>query len=583
MKMIRWSGLGIFVGVIALLIAVTHFFVDSWIAKGIEAVAGDAVGAEVNVSSVSHSYSPFGVTVSGIQITDPAKPTHNQVQLESVTAEIEFLPLLMKKIIIDELAVTGVRFDSQRSKAGEVYLPVESDAPEEAETGMGFDVKLPSVDEVIAKIPLQTDKAKEAVKASYSAHDAKLKEQFSQLPDEKVLQDYSDKIKQLTEKDYKNPEDLLAAQNEFKSLKKSLNTEKSKINNFRKSAKDAQADLSKNIAALQTATSEDYNTLKGMLAGDMAALSEITALVFGEQARAWSKRLLSAYELVVPMLESKKEVEQVKGREEGRWVEFTDASALPDFLIRKADVSLEWQGQGFNSNWKDITTDHDILGRATTFSVDSKNTAAWQSLAVNGDFWLAATGLKANQNWNLQKVLLDQLPLLSENVLNGELTKASLNSVGALKITDGLLDGNGVINLVDMVLKMEGTNKFTEGVADTLNQLTSLKMDAGIAGVLDNPDFSLGSDLDKKIRDSMMASAGSEGRKKLDELQKKLGLRAGEEKGEGNAKLGDWSKLQDLADGKSESVEEMSKAKFEGELDKQKNELEDKLRKKLFN
>ncbi|WP_185236665.1 hypothetical protein [Teredinibacter franksiae] len=49
----------------------------------------------------------------------------------------------------------------------------------------------------------------------------------------------------------------------------------------------------------------------------MAALSEITALVFGEQARAWSKRLLSAYELVVPMLESKKEVEQVKGREEG--------------------------------------------------------------------------------------------------------------------------------------------------------------------------------------------------------------------------------------------------------------------------
>ncbi|WP_185236698.1 hypothetical protein [Teredinibacter franksiae] len=204
-------------------------------------------------------------------------------------------------------------------------------------------------------------------------------------------------------------------------------------------------------------------------------------------------------------------------------MEFTDASALPDFLIRKADVSLEWQGQGFNSNWKDITTDHDILGRATTFSVDSKNTAAWQSLAVNGDFWLAATGLKANQNWNLQKVLLDQLPLLSENVLNGELTKASLNSVGALKITDGLLDGKGVINLVDMVLKMEGTNKFTEGVADTLNQLTSLKMDAGIAGVLDNPDFSLGSDLDKKIRDSMMASAGSEGRKKLDELQKSWG------------------------------------------------------------
>ncbi|WP_075186795.1 TIGR03545 family protein [Teredinibacter haidensis] len=583
MKAIRWSGFLGFIVVVTLIFVVTHFFVDGWIKRGVQSLASEAVGAEVNVGSVSHSYMPFGVTLQRVQVTDPENPSLNKVELAEVAATLDVLPLLMEKVIIDELTVSELQFGTVRAKPGKVYRGTAENEGGEKEKGEGLNIELPSVDEVLAKATLKTETARTALQQSYEEHDTQLRDKYAALPNEKVLKSYETKIKALQARDVKNPQDFLAAQKELKQLKDELKAEKTKLKDFKQAVDGAKSGVGSDISTLKTASKEDYDKLKGLLAGDLAAFGEITSLLFGEQARVWSERLFSAYELVVPMLEGKKEQVVEEERAKGRWIEFTDAEFLPDFLVRKANVSLLWDGQSFESIWQDITTEHDLLGRATQFRVASLNTKKWKALNVDGDFWLAEAGVKANQKWKLQDVVLNKLPLAAQDILTGQLEKASLNSSGSLSIRDNMLDGKGVIDLVDLVLQMEGRNTFASNVAKTLNQLKNIKMDAGLSGMLDEPEFNLGSDLDAQIRKAFASGAGAEGQGKLDELQQKLNSMAADQLGESGAKLADWKQWQDLAQGKTGTIEKMLEAEMESKVDKQKDKLKDELKKRLFN
>ncbi|WP_045858495.1 TIGR03545 family protein [Teredinibacter purpureus] len=583
MKVIRWSGLGIFIGVMSVILLVTHFFMDSWIRTGFEMVASDTVGAEVNVGRVEHSYRPFGVTLVGLQITDIDKPTHNKVQVESIAATIDLWPLLMNKVIVEQLTVAKLEFDVKRVSVGAVFREsaVRTSKEDDNDT-IGLGVEIPSVDTLLASASLKTPTAQQALEDSYHAHDQELRQRYNDLPDEKVLEHYEEKIKAITERDYGTPADFLTAQEELSALKKELEVEKKKLSVFKNSASLASKDIGVKIAGLKAASEDDYDNLKGMLAGDLAGLSEITALLFGEQAKAWSKRLFSAYNIIVPMLESKKAQDLDVERASGRWVEFSETGPLPDFLIKKAHFSAVWEGQGFDSTWQDITTEHDVLGRATTFNVASLNTQKWKSLSLDGDFWLAASGLKANQKWAVEEIVLNELSLFADNALTGELKQANLNSVGDLSIRDGEMLGVGNIDLIDLVLKMEGRNTFTSNVATMLNELKNIRMEAGVTGDFQNPVFSLASDLDKQLQKSLASGVGAEGQERLIELQKKLGLMGSDTVDAGNGKLGDWRQWQDIANGKTESIQGMLNAKLEDQIDKQKSRLEDELKKRFF-
>ena len=582
-NLIRWPGLIAFFIITGLIAAIIILFLDFWLKLAAEKSLEVATGAEVNISQVEHSFSPFGLSFIDVQLTDPDAPATNQLVASRISANIELSPLLLRKVIIDNLTVTGVQFGTTRASEGKVYRSSATADKNNETAGFFPDVKdLPSVDEVLAKSPLKTTKAIEQTQLAYEQHKQALAEQYANLPSKDKLAEYKKRVKELTETDIKNPADLLAAKEKFDALKQEIKADKQVFGDFKQSINDAKQDLAPKLAQLKAAPGQDYDQLKALVAGDAGAISDVTTMVFGDTAGQWSEYALAAFDIIAPMLKNKEQEQQQEIQEAGRWISFDDTSGLPELWIKHADISLSWQQEQVLSRWQDITYQHDILGRPTVFKVDSSASKLWQSLQLNGDFWLKDKGIDAQQHWQLAGLKLDNLTLVEQDKLSSKLLKGLLSSTGDINVKQNSITGGGAIDLAELNLQASGSNKITRIIADTLMQTKQLKIDSKVAGQIGALDVSFSSDLNKQLGSALLASVGKEEQAKLDELKQKLDSKMQSALGTQDSQYSQWLDWENLADADMNSLEEMLNAKMNNVLDSKKEALKDKLKGKLF-
>ncbi|MBW8015552.1 MAG: hypothetical protein FVQ82_05135 [Planctomycetes bacterium] len=83
-------------------------------------------GAEVNIASLGISPLSGSLTVSDVQVTDPAKPKLNQIAIEKFAADVGVFNLLRGKVVIEDVTVKNLTFNTPREKAGEVFKSEKS-------------------------------------------------------------------------------------------------------------------------------------------------------------------------------------------------------------------------------------------------------------------------------------------------------------------------------------------------------------------------------------------------------------------------------------------------------------------------
>src|SRR5262245_51248425 len=108
--MIRWKAvIPTLVFLFGLFLLITLFldpFVKWAIIKGGEGV----FGARVNVESATLSLRKSSLRIRGMQVADKSEPMKNLFQFDDAAFDIRTLPILEKKAIIDEMALTGLKF-----------------------------------------------------------------------------------------------------------------------------------------------------------------------------------------------------------------------------------------------------------------------------------------------------------------------------------------------------------------------------------------------------------------------------------------------------------------------------------------
>jgi uncharacterized protein (TIGR03545 family) len=578
-NIIRWPGLVAFVLIVSLITTISIVFLDFWIKLAFEKSLETATGAEVNVSSVEHSFSPFGLTLNNVQLTDPNNPSTNQVQAQHIKADIELAPLLLRKVIIDNLAITGVEFATPRSSTGMVYRH-KGDSTEQGSRFFPDPASLPSVDEILARSPLKTTNAMEEAQAAYSRHKELLATQYAALPSKDKLLAYQQQVAELKAADYKDPAALLAAGEKLNALKKDIQADKQQFVAFKQAVVEAKSELSPKLAQLKAAPGQDYSQLKALLAGDAGAIEDVTTLVFGEKAGQWSRYALAAFDMVAPMLEKKRQ-EAEEQHEQGRWISFADESGLPKLWIKRAEISLRWQQEDVVSLWQDITYEHDILGRATVFKIDSNASRLWQSFKLNGDFWVHPSGVDAQQKWQLAGLKLNDINLLNQEKLSSTLQSGLLSSNGSVKVAANQVSGGGELNLAQLTMQATGSNKMTNIIAKTLSQLTQLKLDSQVSGVIGDLDLNFSSDLNKQLGSALINNISADQQGKLDELKAKLDGQMQGVLGSQEGQLSEWLDWEKLADGNVSGLDALLNEKLNSVVDAKKDALKDKLKDKL--
>ncbi|QJR80406.1 TIGR03545 family protein [Alteromonas pelagimontana] len=550
------------------LIIVAYLLFANPIIKGIlESKLSEAYGAQVDIGEFDHSLFPVGVQLYDIGMTDAAQPDRNQVVIGTAKADVELLPLLSERIVITQLDMLDVKFDQARQTPGEVYRqPTHALSFEEIKNKAKE--AIPTVDELLARSPLQTTAAVQQAQKVYSVYAEGLQNDYQTLPDQTRLNYYKDQIKQLQSINYKDPQVLLGAKETLDNLKVEMRQDREKITTFTAKAKDAKQALSESVAMLKQAPKEDYALLKGVVAGDQAALQQVTQFVFGEKAAEYTEYLMSAIQIVLPLIQGDDRAPQEAGGE------------MPSILVRLANVSVSWKDERINSVWKNITNTHPLVGEPTTFTISAAGQLLKQFESF-GQFWIDDNGVDASQSWNLAGVDLTDIPFAKDEKLSAALQHALLNTSGSLSVTNDRLSGTGEINLTDLAMQATGTNNVTTAIANALASLTSLAMTMTLDGTVNNPGFRIKSDLDNKLAQSALMQLSASQQDKLNELTTKLNAMVANQQDAASSQLVDINKILNLAQSDSAALDELLKTQLSGVVNNQKEKLLEKLKKKI--
>lgn len=574
---IRWSGLSAFIIICALLMAFSWLLLDTIIKWTLERTIGTLNGAEVNISHVEHNWSPLGLTITEIQVTDPAEPEFNRVVIGDVTGEINVEQLLLGRFHFENVVSSGIRIHQQRSAPGEVYqIPDKQDLKDWTKDGLAkLNLSMPNVDDIIARVNLQTPAAIEQAKASVAEQKAVLEEARNSLPSAEDLKAYEAELKKITEAEIKTPQQLQEKREEFNALKEKFEADRARLKEIKARASTAVDTLKADFETVKNAPQQDLERAQQLMQLNSEGLSEITAVLFGEQMRQWSQYILLAYEQLAPMLARSADETLVKPqRGEGIWFEFSDANEPPSFLIKKAKTEFAWGETVLDVDWANITHQHEQLGQPTTFMARANNTNLWQALNLNGELALTAAGIDAKQQWQIKGIQLDSLKLSEQAEFVATLAAALLDSEGQVSLRDNMFDGGATVRLADMQVEASAQNRWTEVIASALRQLNRLDINADIQGSLNAPKLSFSSDLDRQLGSALQAAAVDAGKAELAGLKTKLQEQSGGFLGENQDVLENLSSLLGDADQRDAKLQEMLKAKFE-------SKLEDKLKDRL--
>jgi len=140
--LIRWQGTGPLLLFVGLLVGGWLLFADRLAKGAFESVGTAIVGAKVEVGRLHLDLSHGKVALNGLVVASPDEPFKNLLEADELTADIGVAPLLEKKVVIDRLAATGLRFGTARQADGRTAGPSDGIKAQVGEFVQRLDVPL---------------------------------------------------------------------------------------------------------------------------------------------------------------------------------------------------------------------------------------------------------------------------------------------------------------------------------------------------------------------------------------------------------------------------------------------------------
>lgn len=392
-KFIRFKGLLGFVAVMVLIIALLYIFAESLVKSAIEQGGGVLLGAEVNVAAVDLQYSPLVLTVHGLQATDAEQPTHNMASFKRASAGIDVWQYLLGKTIIDQLEVESLEFMTKRENKGDVYRQenLDEEASTQAEQSLlpSLNLQLPEVKTLLQNGDLLTIKAAETLQQSYKEESEKLAQLKAQLPSKAKLKVYQVKVKDIGKMPVKTLDDFNKVKAEFDALKKSFKAEQAKIKQAKEQLLTSKALLSTQLTTLKNAPNQDWQIIEKKYQLDSVNTEDFAHILFGDKARGYYQKAEAFYQRVAPMLSKTagdKAIQEEQSAATGRFIHFDEKKPLPEFLIKKAKLSIVLSQGDFAVNGSELTHQHWFRAKPSSLNFISNNLLATGHMTASSQF-----------------------------------------------------------------------------------------------------------------------------------------------------------------------------------------------------
>jgi uncharacterized protein (TIGR03545 family) len=510
---IRWWGLVSFLLVFTCLAVFWLVFVDGIVRRAIEKTGTAIIGAEVDVHRAEVTLAPLAIAISGIAVTDPESPSNNSIEISRVVFSLDGLNLLRRKVIINEMSMEGLRFDTRRTKPGFVVKPREKKPDVEKKPSFTLlSLELPSAKQVLASEQIESLALIESAQADIRRARENWEKRIHDLPDRSKLNSYRERVERLKSAPRKSLKDLSTHASALKDLTNDIDQDIARVKEARTSF---QTDLMKAKEAAdraERAPREDITRIAGKYGLSMTGFQNASRTLFGRSIGSWFDTGAAWFGRLRPLFSGsrvkKGNVTIAKPvRARGVDVRFRERSPLPDLLIRHVKASMDPPAGNFSGIIRNITPDQDIFGAPLTFAFLGNGLQSVSSLEIDGalnhvrpatpddSMRIIARGYKAKD------LVLSQhqdLPVtLQEGLVDLEITGRHDGSVFSVRLVSSMRSA------LLQAGKQGSSDAITESIRSSLAKVKNFSLTADITGTPENYDMRISSDLDRVFRDAI--------------------------------------------------------------------------------
>lgn len=115
-KIFRWRAVGVILLAFVALVICWFLFAETLIRKSAEDSLSETLGTQVDINgSLVIREGDVAVDVGDLAIADPRNPARNLLEAGTITVDLDPVPLAEKKIVIDQVQLSGLRFLTTRA------------------------------------------------------------------------------------------------------------------------------------------------------------------------------------------------------------------------------------------------------------------------------------------------------------------------------------------------------------------------------------------------------------------------------------------------------------------------------------
>ncbi|MCK5312095.1 MAG: TIGR03545 family protein, partial [Desulfobacteraceae bacterium] len=464
-----------------------------------------AVGGKVELASVDISILPAGVGLFGLQVTNPKKPMENSVEINHIQAVMEILPLLQRKVIINDILFDKVQFNSKRGKSGALGKPKASQIENEADKPEWLkslcqqneinlfdmpDVKRILKDEYKS---LKSVKLSEDLQKSLSQAEKDFKQKLDNLSDKQKIESYKTRINKIREKESSSFA-LLGSALELQEIYKEIEDDLEDISDIKKDYKVELKKYKKELGKISSTLSQDVEHLTNKYSPLKDGKIDFSKLLFGQSLCSQIQKYSKWFAIIEPYFDPTKKKDGKQGSKKP-----AKTGKEVYFLAQNIKINLLF-GQGvLTGKASNITNMPAVTGLPATINFFGGGFQGLKSFDFKGIMDLvdpARPHHKAN---------LDVSGFLLENFIFSDKPDLSLAMIKSVtSITSSFkLDGNKISCLFGAKFKevvMQATSSkgssLQEALVKTLTDIDKFNLLFDINGTDDKYDVAIKSDLD---------------------------------------------------------------------------------------
>lgn len=513
MKIFRWRAIGPLLGFAVLFAILWWLFADRIFHETTEDVGTSVLGARVDIRRFHLDLGKGTVEINGLTVGSPFEAMRNLFEAEELVANIQILPLLEKKVVIDRIALNGMRFGTERTTPGFVGGAGKTEAVKEEVRAFAERLDVPilriatgRIEETpLAPESLQTPRAATALaaRADSSAR------AWDRALDSLNVQPVVDSVEALLPR-LQGRVDLPLINDARRTLDQ-VKRAHEQVVALERAVTGGVSGLRAGLDSLQIAKQRDLAMARNLLKLPSLDAPNIGAALFGPvvvgriQQALYYARL--AREYIPPGLLPRAGPATRRVRRDGVSVRFPREQAYPGFLLRQGELSFQLGPDSalktYAGRLEGLTSDPALYGRPATFAATAPALRIGALMdhvrPVASDTAGATLGNVGLPGFALPGLPLRLAPGRGEVSLSFALRGDSLRASWRVRTDAARWERDSA-----------GSSQIEDIVGRVLEGIRSLDLEAQIGGTIANPSLAVRSNLDQAIAGRLREVLGEE-------------------------------------------------------------------------